>query len=98
MTTGTNVLVVTSWLAAALFTVRYLFTRWFTRTAGVLVMVFVCSAFAVLSLAMLTTFLGTDWPFREPVRLVIYVIVNILLWSGLRLLVRDQRGAGRHHL
>lgn len=89
--TATNVLVISAWLAAALFIGRFLLTTWYKRTAGVVMMAIVCSAFSILSLAALTTVLGRDWPFREPVRFGVYILLNILLWAGLAVLVHDQR-------
>lgn len=94
--TATNVLVLSAWLAATLFVGRFLLTTWYKRTAGVVMMAIVSSAFSILSLAAITAVLGRDWPFREPVRLGVYILLNGLLWAGLAVLVRDQRrAAGR---
>lgn len=93
MRTATNVLVITAWVAALVFVVRYLRVAWFRRSAGVLTMAFVGTAFAVLTLASLTTVLGRDWPGRDGVRFLVYVGVNVLLWSGVVLLFRDQHRA-----
>jgi len=90
MTTVTNVLVLTAWLAAAGFIGRYLLTTWYKRTAGVVGMMLICSAFSILSLAAMTTVLGQDWPGRAPIRLAVYLLLNVLLWSGLVTLLRDQ--------
>ena len=86
----TNVLVITAWVAAGGFVGRFLLTNWYRRTAGVVLMTLVLAAFAVLSLAALTTLIGRDWPGREPVRLLVYLLLNGLLWTGLVVLIRDQ--------
>jgi len=90
MTLATNVLVLTAWLAAAGFLGRFLLTTWYRRTAGVVTTALVAAAFAVLSLAGLGTILGQDWPGRALVRLAVYGLLNVLLWAGLVVMLRDQ--------
>lgn len=98
MTIITNTLVITAWVGAGVFVVRYLMTKWFRKTAGVLTMTFVLTAFSVLSLATMTTLYGRDWPGRDGVRFGVYLGVNVLLWTCVFLLFRDQHRAatGRH--
>lgn len=90
----TGVLIGTAWVAALIFIARFAFTLWFRRTAGLITMSFLASAFGILSLALATTLFGREWPGRDGVRLAVYASINVLLWSCAWLLLRDQR-AGR---
>jgi hypothetical protein len=87
----TGWLIGTGWLAALIFLVRFLITTWFIRTAGVLTVAFLGSAFGILSLALATTLFGPEFPGRPGIRLGVYVLINVLLWTSVALLVRDQR-------
>jgi len=89
----TGWLIGTAWLASLIFIGRFLFTLWFTRTAGVLTVAFLGSAFGILSLALMTTLFGQDWSGREWVRLAVYLTINVLLWASAFLMFRDQRRA-----
>ena len=86
----TGFMIGTAWVAALFFIVRFAFTLWYRRTAGLITMSFLASAFGILSLALATTVLGQEWPGRATVRLVVYLSINVLLWSCVVLLVRDQ--------
>jgi hypothetical protein len=85
-----SVLIGTAWLAALIFIARFLYTLWFRRTAGLITMSFLVTVFSLLCLALTNTVLGQDWPGRDWVRMVIFAAVNVLLWSCVVLLVRDQ--------
>lgn len=89
----TGCLIGTAWLAALIFIVRFVITLWFTRSAGLITMSFLASAFGILSLALATTLFGREWPGRDGIRLAIYASINVLMWSCVWLLVRDQRAA-----
>jgi hypothetical protein len=89
----TGWLIGSAWLASMIFLGRFVVTLWFTRTAGILTMAFLGSAFGVLSLALASTVLGHDWPGRDGVRLAVYLAINVLLWSCAFLLIRDQHRA-----
>jgi O-antigen ligase len=92
----TGTLIGTAWLAALIFIGRFILTTWFRRTAGVLTMAFLSSAFGVLTLALLTTLFGRDWPGREGARLAVYLSINVVLWTSVYLMVRDQHRARSH--
>ena len=91
----TGWLIGSAWLAALLFVSRFVVTLWFRRTAGLITMSFIASAFGILSLALLGTLFGQDWAGRDIVRLLVYGAINVLLWSCAVLLWRDQHRAAR---
>jgi len=88
---ATFVLILTAWLAAAVFFVRFALTNWYRRTAGRLTMAFIVAIFALMTLVVVTQFFGREFPGRDVVRFVIYGGINILLWRGVWVMFRDQR-------
>lgn len=93
MTIITTALVVSAWFAALVFVGRFALTRWYARAAGIITVSFLLSVLSILSLAVLTQMLGQGFTGRVPLRLAVYLLVNLMLWNGVRLLVRDQRRA-----
>lgn len=86
----TGWLIGTAWLAALIFIGRFAVTTWFKRTAGILTVTFTGSVFGVLSLALATTLFGREWTGRDGIRLAVYLLINVFLWSSVYLVFRDQ--------
>lgn len=90
---SSTVLVTSAWAAAGLFIARFMLTRWYRRSAGVLVMSFIGTVFLVLTLAVLSQIFGQNFPGRSYLRVGVYLVANVLLWRCVYLLFRDQRRA-----
>ncbi len=91
----TDVLVVGAWLAALVFVVRYLRTRWFRTPMGVHAMGFMAAVLVILSLAS-SYVIWPDWGGdggRQIVRMISYGLINAILWWRVAILFRGQRGA-----
>lgn len=89
----TSVLVITAALGALVFVVRYLATRWFRSMVGRQAMAFMTVILLVMSLAIVRQFVGPTWVGRDWVRLVSYLLINIVIWWQVVLLFAGQRRA-----
>jgi len=93
--TATDVLIYTGALVAYGFLARFAMTTWKDTLAGRIAMAVAVVGGLILTLAVLGTATGQDYPGREWVRFGTYLFIDILLMVSLFTLVRDQRRTRR---
>ena len=82
-------------LGALVFVVLYaVTTRWNRTEMGRHVMIFMVSILVVTMLAVLSIFLGTDWPHREVIRGAAWAVIAACIWWRVAILVRAQHLIG----
>lgn len=93
MNTATDVLIYVGALAAYGFLARFAVTTWFQTAAGRIAMGIAVVGGLILTLAVLGTALGQDYPGRTGVRFATYLFIDVVMISALVTLVRDQKRA-----
>lgn len=91
MNTATDILIYTGALFAYGFLARFAMTTWFATTAGRIAMAVAVAGGIILTLAVLGTAFGQDYPGRTGVRFVGYLALDIGMGAALFTLVRDQK-------
>lgn len=79
-------------IGAGVFAVSYAgFFNWRKTAAGRALMYFVWSLIAVFTNNTIARLAGTDYPFREWVRIAVYICVAITIWRLVWVLWRNWR-------
>lgn len=91
---ATSALIVLGFTLLVLFVARFARTTWRRSVMGRQVMLSNGAFMIIMGLAVVTAFVGPDWPGRDALRLGCWAAIDWIFWRQLVLLTRAQRGAG----
>jgi chromate transport protein ChrA len=87
-----DLIMIAAAVGAIVFAVSYsFFFNWRKTAAGRALMYFVWSLIVVFTNNTIARFAGTDYPFREWVRIVVYIGVAVTIWRLVWVLWRNWR-------
>lgn len=94
-----DILILVAGLGAIVFAFSYSsFFNWTKTQAGRALMQFVCSLVALFVLNALGRWLGPDYPFRTPLRLVVYSSLVYTMWHLVFVLWKNWRAGAERPL
>lgn len=87
-----DLIMIAAAIGAVVFAVSYsFFFNWRKTAAGRALMYFVWSLIVVFTNNTIARFAGTDYPFREWVRITVYICVAVTIWRLVWVLWRNWR-------